>query len=195
MPNQNLRVTFQIGCRFINNHHANYMRLIFLSIILLLSGCDKIEDLLTFNVSDTVSLTIPKTTILNLPVNLSTPDITTSAKQEFSNNNTRADLVKDVKLTELSMDIKSPDGQTFSFLKSIHIYISTDGNDELLLASLENIPMDVTSVNLTPTTEKLDRFLKSDTYRLRTTTVYRETFSEDIDLEIYLNFKVTADPL
>ncbi|HYG01971.1 MAG TPA: hypothetical protein VD927_05960 [Chryseosolibacter sp.] len=171
------------------------MRLIFLSIILLLSGCDKIEDLLTFNVSDTVSLTIPKTTILNLPVNLSTPDITTSAKQEFSNNNTRADLVKDVKLTELSMDIKSPDGQTFSFLKSIHIYISTDGNDELLLASLENIPMDVTSVNLTPTTEKLDRFLKSDTYRLRTTTVYRETFSEDIDLEIYLNFKVTADPL
>lgn len=171
------------------------MRRIIFGLLIICFACDKIEELLTFTVSDQVSLTIPKTTIVNLPVNLATPDITTSAKQEFSNNNTRADLVKDVKLTTLNMTITSPDGQTFNFLKSIQIYISTDGNDELLLASMDNVPMDVTSINLSPTSEKLDRFLKSDTYRLRTTSVYRETISQDVDLDIDLSFRVTADPL
>lgn len=159
------------------------------------SACDKLDDLLTFTVTDHSTITIEGNSAMNLPLQLPTPDVTSSANQEFSNNNTRADLVKDVKLTEMTMEVKSPEGRTFSFLKSIEIYISTDGSDKVLLASQTSIPENATLVQLETTSEKLDKYLKAESYRLHTTVVTREAFANSIEIELGLKFRVTADPL
>ena len=163
-------------------------------LLLVLGSCKTLDDLLTFTISDTATLTIENGG-LNLPVELQTPDVTTNSSQEFSNHDTRADLVKDVKLTQLQMEIVSPEGKTFSFLKSMKVYISTDGSDKVLLAYHDNIPSTATSVALTTTDEKLDKYLKGDSYQLHTSFVTRETLSQPVDLQFNLEFKVTADPL
>jgi len=75
----------------------------------------------------------------SLPFEIPTPDITTNSEQELNNNNTKANLVKDVSLEELKLTIVSPSGKTFSFLKSVHIYISTNDDDEVELAYKDNI--------------------------------------------------------
>jgi hypothetical protein len=87
-----------------------------------------------------------------------TPEVTTNSSAEFENNNTKADLVKDVKLKELTLTITDPTAKTFSFLKSIHLYISTDSNDEIELAFKDDINSTSSTITLTTTAAKLDKY-------------------------------------
>jgi hypothetical protein len=163
--------------------------------VLTFNHCKEVEDLLTFTISDEVTMTVPSSSPFNLPVEIATPDVTTNSSQKFANNNTDASHVKDVKLQELKLSIQSPTGKTFSFLKSIQIYISTTTSNEILLASLDNIPVSVNSISLTPTQEKLDTYAKASSYKLRTSIVTRETLTQNIELKTDLKFRVTAAPL
>jgi hypothetical protein len=78
------------------------LTIIFLSV---LSYCSEVEDLLTFTISDETQFTVQSTSPLNLPIEIATPSVTTNSNQKFENNNTKADLVKDVKLTELKLTV------------------------------------------------------------------------------------------
>jgi hypothetical protein len=164
-----------------------------LSLVLLAIGCKKIEQLLTFHISDECTTTIQSTTPVNLPFEVPTPDVTTNSSQEFSNNNTKAGLVKDVKLDELKITITNPSAKTFSFLKSVHLYISTGSHDEIELAYLDNISSTTNTVNLITTQSKLDQYVKASGYKLRTSVVTRETLTQNTDVKINLRFKVTAN--
>lgn len=158
-------------------------------------GCEKVDELLTFSLNNEVTMQIPASTLLDLPVSIPTPDVTTNSQQTFQNNKTKASLVKDVKLREIKLTITAPASKTFSFLKSIHIYISSGQNDEKLLASLDDIPANVNNITLTPTGEKLDQYIKASSYKLRTSIVTRETLTQDVEVRADLKFTVTAAPL
>lgn len=138
---------------------------------------------------------IPSNSPLNLPFEMATPDVATNSSQTFANNNTEASLVKDVKLQELKLTITSPAGKTFNFLKSIQVYISTNANNEILLASLEDVPANVSTISLTPTQQKLDAYAKASSYNLRTAIVTRETVTQTVEMDADLKFRVTAAPL
>ena len=171
-----------------------FKKLFFAVIVMsVVTGCDEVEDLLTFHFSDRTDIQIQSTSPLNLPVEVGTPSVTSSSQQQFQNNNTRAELVRDVKLEQLTLTLVSPSGKTFSFLKTIRIYISSDEGNEILLASLEDISSSLATLELIPTTEKLDVYAKSPTYSLRTVVTTDETLTEDIDVQIDLKFRVTAD--
>lgn len=174
------------------------MKLQSLSLYLLLSlfifSCDAVDKLLTFTIDDEVSFTIASNFPLNIASGIVTPDVKTNASQEFKNNNTNANLVKDVRLKELKLTITSPANKTFSFLKSIHIYISTDANDEIELAYLDNINATANSIALTTTSEKLDKYIKGSSYKLRTVVVTKETSTSDVTIKSNMKFEVTADP-
>jgi hypothetical protein len=157
--------------------------------------CQEVDDLLTFTISDQVSLTVPSSSPLSLPTEIATPDVTTNSSQKFANNNTEASRVKDVKLQELKLSIETPAGKNFNFLKSIQIYISTNSSNEILLAGLDNIPVNLTTISLTPTQEKLDVYAKASTYKLRTSIVTKETLTQDVSIKADLKFRVTAAPL
>ncbi|RZJ52450.1 MAG: hypothetical protein EOO44_11770, partial [Flavobacterium sp.] len=68
---------------------------------LLLTSCDAIDDLLSFTISNETSIQIKSTSLINLPIEIETPDVTTNSSSEFKNNKTNAGLVKDVKLKSL----------------------------------------------------------------------------------------------
>ncbi len=175
---------------------VTYMKKLFILIIAIACvQCKEVDDLLTFTISDQVTITVPSNSPLNLPVELATPEVTTNSSQKFQNNNTNASLVKDVKLQELTLTIQSPTGKTFSFLKSIEIYISTTQSNEILLASLDNVPSNVSSISLTPTQQKLDVYAKSSSYKLRTSVVTRETLTQSVEMKSDVKFRVTAAPL
>lgn len=170
--------------------------IILLSVLsLLLFSCEEIDKLLTFRISHSVDMEIPSTSPVSLPIEIPTPEVTTNATQSFENNNTRADLVKDVKLETLELTITSPSGKNFNFLKSIVIYISTDQHGEIELAKLDEIPLNVSSILLETTDEKLDDYVKASQYALRTTVVTKEALGQDTEVRADVVFKVTAEPL
>jgi hypothetical protein len=162
-------------------------------IVLLTGACEELDKLLTFTISDRTAIQIESTSPLNLPLEIPTPAVTSNSEQQFTNNNTRADLVKDVKLQKLKLTITDPPSKTFSFLNTIRIFISTDQYDEIELASLENIPAGSNSIELTPTEQKLDTYIKAPSYNLRTEVTMDETLTETVNVEVDLKFLVTAD--
>ncbi|MEO6356527.1 MAG: hypothetical protein ABIU77_11300, partial [Ferruginibacter sp.] len=91
--------------------------------ILVITGCKK--NGVSFTISNQVNFRVENTSPLNLPFEIATPDVTTNSSQEFQNNHTSSNLVKEVKLEELKLTITSPAGKTFSFLKTIKLFIST----------------------------------------------------------------------
>lgn len=163
-------------------------------IFLLTISCNEVDKLLTFNISDDVTFKINSGLPFDTPFEVATPDITTNSSSEFQNNNTRSDLVKNVKLDQLKLSITNPTDKTFSFLKSVHMYISTDGTDEIELAYQDNISTTANTINLTCTTQKLDKYIKASSYKIRTSVTTRETLTKEITIKADMNFKVTADP-
>ncbi len=169
------------------------MRHLLFLILLSITSCDKADELLTFSISNETDFTIESQAMLELPFNIGTPDVATESEQSFANNNTRADLVREIRLEELVLTITAPSGNTFSFLKSIHIYVSANGN-ETELAWLDDVPASGT-VSLETTDEELDAYVKADSYKLRVSVVTDETLTEDVDVTANMRFRVRANAL
>jgi len=161
---------------------------------LLAISCNEVDKLLTFTISDEATFTINSGLSIDTPFDVATPDVVTNSSAEFKNNNTDIDLVKDVTLKEIKLSIINPADKTFSFLKSVHMYISTTANDEVELAVLDNVNTTANTISLICTSQKLDKYVKASSYKIRTRITTRETFGQDIDVKAYIAFKVTADP-
>lgn len=165
-----------------------------LFLFLFLTSCNAVDDLLTFTISNNASIQIKSTSPINLPSEIVTPDVTTNSSAEFKNNNTKASLVKDVKLKSLKLTITDPEGKTFTFLKSIHLYISTTDSDEIELAYQDNINSTANTIDLISTDARLDSYIKADQYKIRTKVTLKETLTKDVTVKADMKFNVTADP-
>ncbi|WP_375578787.1 hypothetical protein ABWH96_17435 [Marivirga tractuosa] len=167
--------------------------------LLIISSCnlqEKIDDITTFNIRNSAEFTIPSSSVINLPIDIGTPDVNTSSEQSFENNNTRADLVENVNLSELTLSITNPNDRTFSFVKSIEIYISNDSEGATLIAEIQDIPEDVgNELEMETTGASLDEYIKEDRYDLQFEVVTRETVNSDTDLKADMVFEVRAKTL
>lgn len=168
--------------------------LIIAFISLFITSCNEVDKLLTFTISDQASFTINSGLPFDTPFEAPTPDVTSNSTTEFENNNTKTDLVKDVKLQKLKLSITTPPDKTFSFLKSVHMYISTTPDDEIELAFLDNINVTSNTIDLTCTPQKLDKYIKASSYKIRTKVITKETLTKETTVKANMEFKVTADP-
>lgn len=175
-----------------------FQRTTFLLLLLsvLAFACKEIDKLLTFNIDHSQDLTFSSGFPVNTLQVFAPVDVTTNSESEFKNNRTKAELVKDVSLTELKLTITDPSTEDFSFLKTVEIYISlSDGSKETRLAYVENVPATVgNTLNLTSTNVKLDEYIKAGSYKLRTKVVYDEYTTKNYTVRSDMKFKVTADP-
>jgi hypothetical protein len=162
-------------------------------LFVLCNSCKKLEQLFTFTISNESSVTIASSSPVNLPVDIASPNVSSNSSQEFKNNNTNVNLVKNITLESLQLTITSPSTQTFNFLQSIHIYISTNSSNEIELAHLDQIPANVSSIALIPTQAALDQYVKASTYNLRTAVVTDQVLTQNVNINVDSKFKVTAN--
>jgi hypothetical protein len=172
-----------------------YLLLAPLAALLLLAGCKKIQQLLTFYIDQSVSVQIPATPLVGQVVSLTPLTVTNTSEDTFRNNGTNADLVKDVSLDKLSLTITDPSGQNFDFLNSIEIFIGTNANDQVQLAHLHQVPRGVSTIQLESSRAKLDAYLKAPSYTLSTRVTTGQALTRNVTMRADLRFKVTADPL
>jgi len=158
-------------------------------------SCDEVDELLTFTIKNQKEFEIENQFGVDTPFVVPTPDVNSQSSQTFESNNTAASLVNEITLEKLELSIVSPDDFTFSFLKSIEIYISADNEDRVMIASKENIPEDATVVDMDTQAQNLRPYLIQETYDLDFEFVTREAFSQDITMSADMEYKVKADPL
>ena len=164
-----------------------------IAILFSVISCKKIDDLLTFTINVENNFTIGASGPINIPFEILTPQVTTNSTQQFQNNNSDVNRVKDIKLKKVDLQIVSPSGKTFSFLESVHIYVSTNANDEIELAYLDNISTTATSISLIPTSASLDKYVKASSYSLRTKIVTKQALTQNVEVKNLCQFQVTAN--
>ncbi len=167
--------------------------LLFFILIGSLVSCKKLDQLLTFTIANESSITIKSSSPVNLPFTIESPNVTTNSSQQFQNNNSSINLIKDIRLKNLQLIITNPSDQSFGFLQSIHIFISTTSSNEIEFASSDNIVATATTISLTSTQAKLDDFIKASSYKLRTEVVTRQFLTKDVEIKIASKFNVTAN--
>ncbi|WP_299761096.1 hypothetical protein [uncultured Pontibacter sp.] len=159
------------------------------------TACEKIDDLLTFYINEEETFTIESGFPLGALIPATPFTVTTNSEETFKNNKTRAKLVKDVTLNRLELTIKKPEGQNFDFLKRIELYISSEDQPEVRIAYLDEVPTGSSVLKLKSTNAKLDEYIKSNNYTIRTQAEISKPITEDITIKADMRFKVTADPL
>lgn len=166
---------------------------IFLTALVALSaGCKKADELTKFNMEFNSQVTVPSNTLINLPLDLVTPDMATNYEESFSSNNTRADLVEGITINKITITAQSPQGMNLDFLKSITVYISADGIPEKEVASKYDIPDGLTSLDLDYVSDNLKEFLTKESIRLRVKTITDKAVTQNVDLNVFNRFKVDA---
>jgi hypothetical protein len=160
-----------------------------------LFSCTKdLEQLVTFNFNDSAEIVIKSGLGVNTPISIPTPNIKSSSRSAFESNNTRVDLVKNVKLTRLVLTMDKPNNASFDLLKSIKIYIIAEGLEKKLIAHKTDIPTNVgKTLELETTEDNLDDYIKSESYGIETEVVTRKQYLSDLHIIADMGFRVTAD--
>ncbi|MDF9798652.1 hypothetical protein OKW21_003915 [Catalinimonas alkaloidigena] len=157
------------------------------------TACEQVDELTKFNMDYDTSITIPSTTGLNLPLDIFTPDVKTNSESTFGVNDTRKDLVEEIRLKTLELTIQTPNDADFSFLKTIDIYIEAEGLPKEKIAWHE----DVSSISgnmlaLETTGIDLKEYIKQDEFSLITEVVTDEALSSDYTIDVHTIFGVNA---
>ena len=171
-------------------------------LLLLLLGCKKIEQqveqILRFTVTVAQTSRVPPPSIFYTGLPAPVTVITNSASS-FSSNNTNASKVKDVYLDQMQLTLVNPTAAApnFNFLDTLRVYINTPGaNNRILLAQTTSPPTGATTLTLTPSTARLDEYLKSDKYLLTVYSRQRPNYfiRDSLTVRTDARFRVTANP-
>ena len=164
--------------------------------LIVLSGCKEIDKLTQFEMEFTESVVIESTSAINLPFNIIQPDIETNASSTFQSNNTRKELIEEIRLTQLDLTLTSPDNGNFDFLKTIKIFLNASGLDEIEIASYENVPEGSGQyIELSVSGADLKEYIKKEEFTLRLNTVTDETITADHYIDVHSVFFVDAEVL
>jgi len=156
-------------------------------------ACEKLDEFTQFKMDYDSSVVIPSSTGLNLPVDLFTPDVKTNSESKFAINDTRKDLIEEITLDELELTISSPDGEDFSFLKTIDIYIEAEGLPKEKIAWHDDVSSVVGStLSLETAQVDLKEYIKKDEFTLMTEVVTDEALKSDHTIDIHTVFNVNA---
>lgn len=172
---------------------TNKLLLIACFFAVILSACEKLDDLTRFNLNAETKFTIPgQQTGLGDILSIPKAEVQTSSEQTFRNNNTRADMVEEARLNKLKLTITAPSQASFDFLNSIKIYIKAEGEEEVLLASKANIPEGLRVLELETTGTDLSSYVKKESYTIRTEAVTDEVVDYDVDVQVDMTFEIKA---
>lgn len=156
----------------------------------LLNSCK--DGLINFNIDFTQESTIPASTPINTPIDIMTPETTTNTEQELEVRDSRKNLVEHVFLEVLTIEITAPESQDFNFLKEIEIFIDSDNNAEEKVAFKKDIPEGTKKLNCEVLDIDLQKYLLEDQFKLRIKTITDQLITQDIEIEIFTDFNISA---
>jgi len=167
--------------------------LLILTVAIAVFSCEKLSELTRFDLSYNTAITLPATFGINIPFTVYTPKITTNTESVLAVNDTRKDLIEEVTLKSVILTITDPEGEDFSFLKSIEVYISGDSLSEMLVASRSDITNEIgDTLHLETVSSDLKDYIKASSFSLSVKTVTDELLSHDYTIDIDAVFGVDA---
>ena len=138
-------------------------------------------------------IVIPSSTGISLPINLLTPELETNSESTFEVNDTRKDLIEEIRLTSLILTLNAPDNADFSFLESISVYMNAQDLPEVEIAWEDDVPDNAgNQISLNVSNEDFKEYIKKDEFSLRVNTITDEILTSDHQIDIASSFFIDA---
>lgn len=169
---------------------------ILLSLFLMMTtaSCNLIEDLIKIPIKINSEVTIPAGTGAGILIDVFSDDAETNIEEELTINDSRKDKIKTIELRECVLTVISPSGSDFGFLKEIEVFLSDDELGDVLIASKSDIPNDVgDEISLNVVNTELAEYIKKESITIRTKVVTDEVLIQNVDVNVFTRFRVTAD--
>ena len=171
-------------------------RILILSAIAFMTffACKKVDKWTQFDLDYSFETTIDAAFGINLPFDLPTPAIETNIVEALEINDSKKELVEDIKVKSLVATITSPDDETFSFLNEIEISIAAESLPTLLIAWQYGIPNDIENILELEILEgkNLAEYLKNDDIELKIKVKTDKIIFHDVDIKVDAQFFVDA---
>jgi hypothetical protein len=168
--------------------------LLAISSLLYFTRCDKIEDLITFELDYTDSISVPPFPLTDTLIGFFTPETSTGIQDALFSNGSTRDLLKTVSLQELSIAITNNTSINLSAIKMIEIWIKANNEPKKKIAFNNNVPESTgKTLELETIGDNIKEYLSKENYQLRIDFELRDPLTEALDLEIVSVFEITAD--
>jgi len=165
--------------------------IVVLFIITFFVSCNTLDKLTQFDINVSENVIIKPTLPINVPFDIPTPPIKLNTEQSFENNNTHKDLIQEISVSKLTMSVQLPEGEDFSILKSIDIYIETDDETDEKIAWLQPVPS-VSVIDLEISNSDLKKIIMKDKITLKVKTITDEINTREYKIKIDAQFRVNA---
>ena len=147
---------------------------------------------ITFNFPDTLEFAVSSLVGLNIPWVIPSVAVTTGFQENVGGLDPLVSAVEDITLQSLDLEVISPPGLEFDWLKHITLFVNAPGEPQVELAHLFDIPDGSgTRISLEPAPNLLDEYVKSEDFTLDAQITVDELLLQDIQLRVYMDFEVT----
>jgi hypothetical protein len=142
--------------------------LIILITIVFLSSCDILSELTKFDLPYETSVSVPLIVASDSTLSIETPSINTGISAAMDKYNTGLDMIDEITLTSMTLTLTEPVDGDFGFLKSIAVFISATGQEEIQLAFDTAVTPDAGAVlELETSDADLQNYIKMDDFKMR----------------------------
>lgn len=157
-----------------------------------LSACEEVDQLTQFTMDFNNKVTLPANAVINTPISISIPDISTNSASTFSGNNTSAGAIEEIKLQQMQLSIVSPAGSNFNFFKSVEVFMQAEGLSEVSVGSETNVADGLTLLGLNTTDANLKDYITKDKFSIRFSTTTDEAITQDHEINVKTVFFIDA---
>ena len=156
----------------------------------LIVGCNALSKLTMFELPFTQSITIPAMPASNTPVPLAISGIKTNIDSVLNSLKLSSDLIQKVTLKEMEFTLTSPTDGNLNFIKSVEIYITAEGLDDVKIASSGDVSDNSKNLVLTAADVDLKDFILKDEFGLKVITTTDKATLVEQKIDISFNFLV-----
>lgn len=155
--------------------------------LLFLGSCATVQSIIKSTFPYTATVVIPTSAKANTTTSAKSP---ATSFDEGVGNEKGSEYIKDVRIANAKLISTNPRTQSMGVFKSIKLYISNAGTDEVMVASRNDIGENIgTELILDIDNSRfLDKYIKGNSLRIRVEYVLRKAVSTDVSVRASLNF-------
>lgn len=160
--------------------------------LILTSGCGTVQSIIKSSFPYTATLVIPASSKADTSSSISS---IAKSLDETIGNQGGSDYIKEVQIASARLVASDPRDQSMGMFKSVKIFISNGGGEEVMVASRNDVSANIGSALVLDIDNSrfLDKYLKGNNLRIRMEYVLRENINTAVNVRTSLSFSASPN--
>jgi hypothetical protein len=168
----------------------NKMLFAVMAAFILFTGCGTVQSIIKSSFPYTTTLVVPAASKSNTTLSAGS---TAGSFDETLGNVNGNQYIQDIKIASARLIASNPNNQSMGMFKSVKLFISGGGTDEVMVASRNDISEHIGSdlVLDIDNSRFFDKYIKGNSLKIRMEYVLRDSLTTDVSLRTSLSFSAS----